>query len=282
MTDTTEQALIETPAPDAIEPDTTEQVEQGQAESSPAVNDADESAGKPKPKKGEGIQSRIDELTRNWREAERREAQLLDMLRKQQSPAKPQETAKSDAPKQLPKLEDFNYDEAAYQAALFEHASAEAARKVREELKQEENQRKQTERVKSWKTRESEFRAKTPDYEDVAYYAPITDAMAEIIQESDLAPAIAYYLGKNTDEARSIGEMSPVQAARAIGRIEARLEKPSAPSPQPKPVSKAPPPPPRIEAVEQAVTVRADSPESDKLSDEEWVKLRNKQLARKK
>jgi hypothetical protein len=62
------------------------------------------------------------------------------------------------------------------------------------------------------------------------------------------------------------------------------LEKPSAPAvPKPVAVSKAPPPPPRLEAVEHAVTVRPDSPESDKaLTDDEWFRLRNKQLARKK
>lgn len=277
MTDTTEQAVVETPAPDAIAPTTAETPEPVQAESSPAVNDADESS-EQRPK---GVQKRIDELTRLRYDAERDRDYWRQLALQQQPQAKP-EPARPEAPKPVPKLEDFNYDEAAYQAALFEHASAEAARKVREELRRETEQQQKQERVKSWKTRETEFKAKNPDYEQVAYYAPISDAMAEVIQESELGPAIAYYLGKNTAEAEQIAQLDSVRAARALGRIEAKLEQPATPPPSKPAVSKAPPPPPRIEAVDTAVTVRADSPESDKLSDSEWLKLRNKQLARKK
>lgn len=277
MTDTT--TAVDAAAPDAIAPEAVEP--EVQAESSPAVTNADDS---PEPeKKSRGVQVRIDELTRNWREAERREAALMAMLQRQQSPAKQEPVAEA-KPKALPRLEDFNYDEAAYQAALFEHASAEAARKVREELKREESQRKQTERVKSWKTREAEFKAKHYDYEEVAHTAPISDAMAEIIMDMELGPELAYYLGENTAEARAISEMSPTQAARALGRLEAKLEKPATPAPQPKPVpvSKAPPPTPRIEATDSAPTPKPDSIESDKLSTAEWMRLRDKQLARKK
>jgi hypothetical protein len=271
MTDTTEQ-VVEQPAPDAIAPAPV--TDQAQAESSPAVNDADESS-EPKPK---GVQKRIDELTRNWREAERREAALLDMLQRQQTPAK--QEAAPEKPKTLPKLEDFNYDEAAYQVALFNHASTEAARQVREELKREEQQREQQERVKSWKTRETEFKAKTPDYESVAHYAPMSDAMVQVITESDIGPEIAYFLGKNLDTAQRIAQLDPVKAAREIGRIEAKLEKPPAPTPpppRPAPVSQAPPPPPRLETSEPAI-----DKDPDQMSMGDWLKWRNKQLSRKK
>lgn len=273
MTETTEQAVVETPAPDAIAPTTAETPAPAQAESSPAVNDADESSD-PRPK---GVQKRIDELTRLRYDAERDRDYWRQLALQQTTPAK-QEPAVAEKPKALPKLEDFNYDEAAYQAALFEHASAEAARKVREDLRREQEQKQKQERVKSWKTREAEFKAKNPDYEQVAYYAPITEAMAEVIQESELGPQIAYYLGKNTTEAEQIAQLDPVRAARALGRIEAKLEKPAAPPPPPKPaVSQAPPPPPRLEASEPAIE---KSP--DQLSTKEWLRMREKQLARKK
>jgi hypothetical protein len=277
MTDTTDP-VVETTVPDAIEPEAVETPLEEQAESSPAVTDADESS-EPKPK---GVQKRIDELTRLRYDAERERDHWRQMAMRQ-APAQ-QEPAKPEPPKALPKLEDFNYDEAAYQAALMTHVTAEAARKVREDARREQAEEAAKQRVKSWKTRESEFKAKHEDYESIAYYAPITDAMVEVIQESELGPEIAYYLGKNRDEAERIAQLDPVKAAREIGRLEARLEKPSAPAvPKPVAVSKAPPPPPRLEAVEHAVTVRPDSPESDKaLTDDEWFRLRNKQLARKK
>jgi hypothetical protein len=278
MTDTTEP-VVDTTVPDAIAPETTEQVEQVQAESSPAVTDADESS-EPKPK---GVQKRIDELTRLRHEAQRERDHWRELAMRQQAPAK-QEAPQADKPKALPKLEDFNYDEAAYQAALITHATQEASRKVREELRAEEAERQKAERAKSWKTRENEFKAKNPDYEDVVYTAPISDAMADLIMESEIGAELAYYLGKNTDEASRIAQLDPVKAARELGRIEAKLEKPPAApvAPRPPPVSKAPPPPPRIEATESAAPIRADSPDSDKLSDAEWMRLRNKQVARKK
>lgn len=275
MTDTTEQ-VVDQPAPDAIEPETVETPETEQAESSPAVNDADESS-EPKPK---GVQKRIDELTRLRYDAERDRDYWRDLATRQQPQATP-ETAKPEAPKPLPKLEDFNYDEAAYQQALFKHASEEAARQVREELRREQEQKQKQERVKSWKTREAEFIAKTPDYKQVAYYAPISDAMADVIQESELGPQIAYYLGKHTAEAEQIAQLDPVRAACALGRIEARLEKPAAPPPPPKQVSKAPPPPPKIEATDATPRVSTTSPDSDKLTDDEWVKAERARLQRK-
>lgn len=272
MTDTTEQ-VVDQPAPDAIEPETVETPVEEQAESSPAVTDADESS-EPKPK---GIQKRIDELTRLRYDAERERDHWRQMAMREA----PKPPAEPEKPKALPKLEDFNYDEAAYQTALFNHASAEAARQVREELKREEQQRQQQERVKSWKTRETEFKAKTPDYESVAHYAPMSDAMVQVITESEIGPEIAYFLGKNPETAERIAQLDPVKAAREIGRLEAKLEKPSAPAPAAKPVSKAPPPPPKIDATDAPVD-RDWAKESDDAWYRHQKKLANlKQFQRK-
>lgn len=279
MTDTTEQAVVETPASDAIAPESTEQVEQVQAESSPAVTDADESS-EPKPK---GVQKRIDELTRLRYDAERDRDYWRDLAMRQQPQATP-EPAKPEAPKPAPKLEDFNYDEAAYQAALFQHVKDEAARVAREELQQERTREKEQTKKQTFRQRETDFAKANPDYLTLTRdpSLPFTRELVELAAESESGPEVLYYLAKNREIADRIAELSPVSQAREIGRIEAKLEKPAASAPAPKPVSKAPPPPPRIEAVEQSVTVRADSPDSDKLSDEEWLKLRNKQVARKK
>ena len=135
--------------------------------------------------------------------------------------------------------------------------------------------------MQTWQQKEAEFAAKQADYRDVAYdpSVPITSAMAEAIAESDVGPQVAYYLGKNRDEAARIAGLSPLAAAREIGRIEARLAaKPVAP-----PVTKAPPPPPKIEASDATVTVRPDDPDSDRaMSDAEWLRKREKQLQRKR
>jgi len=47
--------------------------------------------------------------------------------------------------------------------------------------------------------------------------------MAETIQNSDVGPDIAYYLGANAKEAERISQLSPFLQAKEIGRIEAKL-----------------------------------------------------------
>jgi flagellar biosynthesis GTPase FlhF len=273
MTDTTEQ-VVEQPAPDAIAPAPV--TDQAQAESSPAVNDADESS-EPRPK---GVQKRIDELTRNWREAERREAALLDMLQRQQTPAK--QEAVPEMPKAVPKLEDFNYDEASYQTALFKHVKDEAAQAARDELQQERTREKEQAKKQTFKQRETDFAKANPDYISLTRdpSLPFTRAIVELTAESEKGPEVLYYLAKNREIADRIAELSPVAAAREIGRIEAKLEKPPAPTPplpRPAPVSQAPPPPPRLETSEPAI-----EKDPDQMSMGDWLKWRNKQLSRKK
>ncbi len=242
----------------------------GSADAAPAVTDADEATtGKPP------VQKRIDELTRLRREAERDRDYWREQASRQPQ-AKP-EAAEPDAPKKPPTLAEFDYDEAAYQAALTAHVSEEAARKVREEFRKEQAQLTERQRAESWAKRQAEFAAKTPDYEEKAYYAPISTDVAHIVMDLERGPEVAYYLGQHPDEARAISAMSERQAAVAIGRIEAKLDAPAAPAPAPKPVSKAPPPPPQIEAVEPAV-----AKDPSEMTDAEFAKWRKRQIAQRR
>lgn len=280
MTDTTEQ-VVDTTAPDAnVSPpedvaDAAELKEGNEAESSPAVTDSDEQSERKK-----GVAKRIDELTRNWREAERREAALLEMLQRQQ-PQKPAEVVE-DKPKAQPKLEDFNYDEAAYQAALYQHVKDEAARAAREELRMERQREQERARKETFKQRSAEFAKANPDYDTLTRdpSLPITQDVADLIVESDKGPDVLYYLAQNREIAARLAQLPAVAAAREIGRIEAKLEKPPVkPAPA---VSKAPPPPPKIEANESAPSPKTTDPSGDVLSDEEWVRAERKRLSRKK
>jgi hypothetical protein len=242
------------------------------ADAAPAVTDADESQD---PKRKPGAEARISELTRLRREAERDRDYWRDQATRQPQ-AKP-DTAEPDAPKKSPTLEGFNYDEAAYQAALTAHVTEEAARKVREEFRKEQAQLTEKQRAESWAKRQSDFAAKTPDYEEKAFYAPISNEVAQIVMDLEKGPEVAYYLGAHPDEARAISAMNERQAAVAIGRIEAKLEVPAKPASAPKPVSKAPPPPPQIEAVEPAV-----SKDPSEMTDTEFSKWRKRQIAQRR
>lgn len=89
-----------------------------------------------------------------------------------------------------------------------------------------------------WREEVQRAKARMPDFEQVAFSAPISDAVADLVMSSDMAADVAYHLGKNHDEARRISQLSQVDAARELGRLEAKL---STPPPKPK-TTKAPPP----------------------------------------
>jgi hypothetical protein len=244
------------------------------ADPAPAVNDADEASRKP----GQGAQKRIDELTRKRYDAEREAAYWREQALKQQPPAQPEAT-RTAAPQELPTLAQFGYDEMKYQAALIDYAAQEAERRTLERIREDQTRTQQAQGRSAFEKRQAEFLQAMPDYRAKVLEdrnLPISTPMLEVIVESDQGPAIAYYLAENRDLAEQIARLPPVQAARAIGRIEARLEanRPAA-APQAPPVSKAPPPPPRIEATEPAV-----DKDPDQMSPEAWLKWRTKQLAR--
>lgn len=222
------------------------------------------------PEEGEkprGVQRRIDELTRNWRESERREQALLAVLQQQKAP----EPEKAPEPTVEPKtLADFQYDEAAYQRYVFEQAEKLAERTVDRRLNEMREREQAEARTKTWREREAQAKEKLPDYESVAYYAPIKPEMIPVITDSEIGPEIAYYLGKNTEVAQQIASLPAVQAAREIGRIEERLlgeRKKSSAEPTKPQVSKAPPPPPKVEATEPAI-----EKDFSQMSDAEWYR----------
>lgn len=260
MTETSQAegpALAETPV-----------VEDAGADPAPATTDPSVAAEKTP------TQKRIDELTRLRREAERDRDYWREHANRP-TPAKPEVEA---APEKVPTLAEHNYDEVAYQAALAKHLKAETARQVREELKREQTEQTARQRRESFGKREQVFAAKHEDYLEVTRdnSLPISQAMVELLQESDAGPDVLYHLANNRDEALQISQMDEKSAARAIGRLEAKLETVK-PAPVPKPVSKAPPPPPQIEAVEPAVT---KTPEQ--MTDAEFAKWRRRQIAQRR
>lgn len=235
----------------------------------------------------EWFKKRFDEITGRFRSEERRAAaaeqraqQLEQQLRQQQAPPAKEEPAK--------KLEDFGYDEGKYQEYLFDRAEKRAVEAAKRARSEEQEQVRRQSNVRKFQEREVEFEKVNKDYRDVAYYAPIGDSVAEIIREMDSGPEVAYYLGKNKSIALALNDLPPHIAAIELGRIDAKLSSEKAAraaalekARQQKAVSNAPDPAATIEASGEPSTVKPDEADSDKLSDAEWARRRNKQLARK-
>jgi hypothetical protein len=143
-----------------------------------------------------------------------------------QEPAKPAEPEKpKPSEKPRPKEEDFEtYD--LFIDALTDwkvDAKIEAQSKVAQEKEQDG---RTAEAEKEFKSKLDEAKERYTDFEEVAMNEnnPITHAMVEILHETENPGDIAYYLGQNPKECRTIGNMTPFQAAKAIGKIEAEIK----------------------------------------------------------
>ena len=137
------------------------------------------------------------------------------------------------APAELPPPEQFDSVDA--------YADALAARKAEQLLAQRELERQKMDLLEAYHDREEEARGKYDDFEQVAYNPklPISNAMAETIQASEIGPDIAYYLGSNPKEAARIAALnSPILQAKEIGKIEVKI----ASEPVLKKTTSAPPP----------------------------------------
>ena len=171
--------------------------------------------------KAEKTRDRIQDLSRKAREAEAR-AVAAEKRIAELTAARPKEG-------------DFS-DPVEYDRAMLRHAVREG--RVDELKVEREGVAKEAEAAKAeiWQARVAVAIEAMPDFAEVAYKAPITDAVASIVADSEKGPEIAYFLGKNPDEAKRISSLSPLAAAREIGRLEAEM------TPKPRKISNAPPP----------------------------------------
>ena len=199
-------------------------------------------------------------LAREQRKWEREQAaKLAEMQAKQ-------------APRELPPADQFESTEA--------YAEALAVRKAEELIAERERQRQQTKALETYHELEEKARDKYDDFEQVAYNPTlkITSVMAEAIQNSDIGPDVAYYLGANAKEAERISGLSPFLQAKEIGRIEAKL----ADNPPAKRTTSAPAPiaPVTARGVSASAFDTTD-PRSIKMTTAEWIEAENRRERKK-
>jgi hypothetical protein len=181
-----------------------------------------------------GVQKRLDELRRQAGDAQRMNERLLALMEKTLTRGEVPKVEVSGPPKR----EDFESYEA-YLEAKADFRIAEQIKGLESKVEQVRQQEAALRREQSWEQRQQQAAKKYEDFVDVVFSDSlvVTPIMAEAMKESDLGPDVAYYLGKNPDEAERIAKLSPAAQVREIGKIEARLE--LKPAKQP---SKAPPP----------------------------------------
>lgn len=177
--------------------------------------------------KGDGVQKRIDELTRARREAER-QAEYWQGVATQTAPE-----AQGDKPSRDDYAEQDDYIE-----ALTEWKAEQAVTRVqREQAAQSANHARQS----AWEAREAQTKASIPDYDAVVPVStvPIKPHVVEALMDADAGPSLAYHLAKNPDVAARLNAMTPTRAAIELGRIETTLTAPAVkvPSNAPTPIT---------------------------------------------
>jgi hypothetical protein len=255
----------------------------------PPVEAAQVEAEQPEGETPEGEQPEGDEAERASRSKERRERRKAELAQLRQSEAEAQARAEEaqqrlhrmqEAAKALPQPKQdayANFEE--YQAALTAWHVAQAV-DSRELRKIEEDARTQYAQVKAardaqaqvdaqnWAAQALEAKSRYPDFDVVTSEDPavkaIVNPLAPLIMQSDMAADVAYYLVKNPEIGRQIAALPQVQAARALGMLEAQLGS----APQVKTVSTAPPP---VNPVRPKATATLDA---SKMSMDDYIAAR--------
>ena len=258
---------VETEAEAEVVDEATAEVDEVEA-NEPSDSSPEKQEGKAEEK--DNFQKRVDELTairrqeeRQRIQAEQRAAELEQQLQALKPKAEPGKT-----------LADFDYDEGKFSDYLVEIATQKAQESAQQRIAQEKAQA----RMAEFSVRETDFAKENSDYHAVTRNPTlnISQEMVNIAQGSENGPALLYHVAQHPDIADRLAALSPVDAAREMGRLEAIIT-----APKPKPVTTTPDPAPKLKATEKATTISASSAASDKLTTEEWLKRRNKELAKK-
>lgn len=216
--------LATEPVVEAVTPPVEEVVEAVEAAEAESEEQARDDKGR---FKGDGVQKRIDELTRARREAER-QAEYWQGVATQTAPE-----AQGDKPSRDDYAEQDDYIE-----ALTEWKAEQAVTRVqREQAAQSANHARQS----AWEAREAQTKASIPDYDAVVPVStvPIKPHVVEALMDADAGPSLAYHLAKNPDVAARLNAMTPTRAAIELGRIETTLTAPAVkvPSNAPTPIT---------------------------------------------
>ena len=223
-------------SPEAVTEESHQPEQQEAAEKPEEGDEGDDQSGEEKPqeKPKRSARERINELTKRAHEAEREAQRWREAAER-----------KTADPSEKPNPDKFgSYDE--YVEAL---ADWKADQRVAESFKRRDAERSQAAearaaeaKAQAWAERQSEFREATPDYDAVVGKSAVQIAphVVDTLLDSESGPELAYHLAKRPETVKRINALSPLSAARELGRIEATLSNPAAP--QIKPASKAPAP----------------------------------------
>ena len=225
------EAIVEAPAGEATE---------GQVETQPAEGQPEDEKKSASAERREREKAHRERLKSEAAQARAAEAAALQKVAKLQEEI---QSLKKPSEKEFPDPLDYTAENAGLSAerrilereAKMAGEAAKAAGAQAEEI----HQRERAVLAEAWTAQVADARGRYADFDAVAHAKdlPVTQAMGDIIMTGDSGPDVLYFLGQNRALAAQIATMHPVEAARAIGRIEASLS-----LPKPRTETKAPDP----------------------------------------
>ena len=232
--------LADQPEVEAVQTEPTEVVEE---RSEPEIEKEQEE----KPKANPKLERRFSEITKQREEA-RKEAQQerqarealearLAVLERQPAPQAPKVDEE-------PQPSQFN-DAFEYAKALAEYTADQRIGEMRRQDAEAKEAQERQKVIETWASKVQAAKASMPDFDDIVASSDVVvnDDIRDAILESDVGPQILYHLAENDDVAKRIAGLTPKQALREIGKLEARFEvKETKPEPTPITRSKAPAP----------------------------------------
>jgi hypothetical protein len=153
---------------------------------------------------------------------------------------------KAGAPKPdaIPKLEDFEFDTDRYEAAKAVYAAKQVAEQIKAQTTEDRVGSLENERaaaiIGAHQARIAEAKERIPEFDTVLAKAkaiPVTEDVNRAVLESEKSALLLHHLATRPADVAELNQMTPVQLARRIGQIEARLSYPTA-----RTQSNAPPP----------------------------------------
>jgi len=252
----TDMPRVETRPDVVVKPAAPDKAEK--VESAPTEQPESASA-EPEAPKAKGVQKRLDELTRNWREEQRaREATQSQLERtlgllEQAMKGKPADSATDEAEPAEPDVKKYtdqdayNADYRKYLKDVAAYAGRQAARETTKRSTEETTKQRQDDARRrafdSYRERVGKAREKYPDYDAVtnADHVPFTQHMTEAIIDSEHGTDVAYYLATHVDEAERIARLSPRSQLMELGHLTSQFRQ-TAKAEEKAPVSQAPKP----------------------------------------
>ncbi len=136
----------------------------------------------------------------------------------------------------IPKFEDFddvdeyNKEMAEYSRKMVSHEIDQRDKTRTEEATQKQKGEQRYKSIEKFETKSDEYRKSNSDFDKVAKSKEAlmiygrNSNLATMVQDSEVGPELAHYLGGNLGVLDELAGMSTQDAAREIGRLESRIE----------------------------------------------------------